>query len=422
MFANDPRPLRICLLSYRSNPHCGGQGIYVQNLSRALKALGHQVEVVSGPPEPILAKGIPLHRIQSLDLYNPDNLFRMPTLKELSDPINLMEWLSVSTMGFPEPFTFGLRVCKYLKDKLNQFDIVHDNQSLSYGIRTIHKYLPTITTIHHPITVDRDLAVKAASSVWKKIQQMRWYSFISMQKRVARIFSHIITVSRSAGKDISRAFNLPFQKFRIIPNGIRTDLFYPIPEIQREKNRIMVTSSADTPLKGLFYLLQAVAQISQNRRIRLVIVGKPPQNGAVQEMINRLGIGKYITFTGRIDNDVYVQHYARASLAVVPSVYEGFGLPAGEAMACGVPVVSTTGGALPEVVGNAGLLVPPADTEALANAIISILDHPDRARQMGHNGYERVRRQFTWEKAAELTIEAYRETIHDHRRFQQAEH
>ncbi|MBU0987945.1 MAG: glycosyltransferase family 4 protein [Proteobacteria bacterium] len=413
-------PLRICLLSYRSNPHCGGQGVYVQNLSRALKDLGHLVEVVSGPPEPMLAKDIPLYRLQSLDLYNPDNLFRMPTLRELADPINLLEWLGVSSMGFPEPFTFGLRAIKYLKDKLHRYDIVHDNQSLSYGLRAIGQYIPTIATIHHPITVDRDLAVKAAPSVWKKIQQMRWYSFIGMQKKVARTFSHIITVSKSAGKDISKDFMIPFSRFRIIPNGICTDLFHPIPEIKRETNRIIVTNSADTPLKGLNYLLHAVAGISQSRRIKLIVVGSPQKNGGVEKLINRLGIKECITFTGRIDSDEFVRQYARATLAVVPSVYEGFGLPAGEAMACGLPVVSTTGGALPEVVGDAGCLVPPADSAALARAITTILDNPDRAKRMGRAGYERVHRHFTWKRAAQLTVAAYQETIRDYRRFQQA--
>jgi glycosyltransferase involved in cell wall biosynthesis len=178
----------------------------------------------------------------------------MPSLRELSDPVNLLEWLGVSTMGFPEPFTFGLRAYRFLKKKISAYDIVHDNQSLSYGIRSINSRIPTIATIHHPITVDRDLAVKAATSFWTKIKQLRWYSFIGMQKRVARTLSRIITVSNASKQDIGRDFNIPLKRFRVIPNGIDTDLFYPIPEVKREKNRIIVTSSAETPLKGLRYL------------------------------------------------------------------------------------------------------------------------------------------------------------------------
>ena len=414
---NHPAPLRICLLSYRSNPHCGGQGVYVQHLSRALKNLGHQVDVISGPPDPILAEDIGLFRLPGLDLYNPDDLFRMPTLRELADPVNLIEWLDVSTMGFPEPFTFGIRAYKFLKDKLHQYDVVHDNQSLSYGIRSIGKYIPTIATIHHPITVDRDLAVKTAPTIWKKMQQMRWYSFVGMQKRISRSLTHIITVSKSARNDISKDFKIPFHKFRIVPNGIDTDLFYPIPGVKREKNRIIVTNSADTPLKGLDYLLQAVSKILKTRRTRLIVIGTPKKNGYIETLIRELGIGECVSFTGRIDHNEFVRQYARAAVAVVPSVYEGFGLPAGEAMACGLPVVCTTGGALPEVVGDAGILVPPADPEALAGSITRLLDNPEQAAKIGRAGRMRVHKHFTWKRAAEMTVEAYREAIRDYRRL-----
>ena len=410
-------PLKICLLSYRCDPHCGGQGVYLQNLSRALKALGHKVEVVVGPPQPNLDSGITVYQPPSLDLYNPDNLFRMPSLRELSQPINLIEWLGVSTMGFPEPYTFGLRTRRFLRNKHHRYDIVHDNQGLAYGLITIKNWLPTIATVHHPVTIDRKIAVRSASSIWKKMQQWRWYSFIGMQKRVARRLSHIITVSKTASRDISRDFNISPDRFRIIPNGISTDLFYPIPEISREKNRLIVTTSADMPLKGFYYLLLAIATVAQNRPVKLTVVGIPNKNGYSQRLIQQLGIGKLITFTGRIANEQFVREYARATAAVVPSVYEGFGLPVGEAMACAVPVISTTGGALPEVVGDAGLLVPPADHQALAKAILDILEQPQLAQRLGRAGYRRVLQHFTWEKAAEKTVAVYREAIGDHGRF-----
>ncbi|MBW2405981.1 MAG: glycosyltransferase family 4 protein [Deltaproteobacteria bacterium] len=414
---DNTEPLSICLLSYRSHPYCGGQGVYVNHLSRALKALGHQVDVISGPPAPKLDEKIDLFQLTGLDLYNPADPFRMPSLKELKDPVNFMEWLGVSTMGFPEPFTFGIRAHRFLKKRTYQYDIVHDNQSISYGIRSINRFIPTIATIHHPMTVDRDLAVKTASSFWAKIKLLRWYSFIGMQKRVARTLSHIITVSKSSMHDIGRDFNIPLKRFKVIPNGIDTDLFHPIPEIKREKNRIIVTSSSETPLKGLHYLLEALAEISKTRKIKLVVVGTLRKNGDIERLLTKLGINGCVTFTGHIENDVFVQHYAKAFLTIVPSVYEGFGFPAGEAMACGLPVISTTGGALPEVVGNAGILVPPANSKALVKAILSLMDNTEQAKQMGRVGFNRVRDLFTWKRAAEMTVEAYRETIHDYHRL-----
>jgi len=373
-------PLRICLLSYRSNPHSGGQGVYLKNLSRALKDLGHFVEVISGPPDPQLDSDIPVFRLPCLDLYNPKDPFRIPTLKELSNPINFIEWLGVSTMGFPEPFTFGIRAYLFLRNKFHTYDIIHDNQSLSYGI-------------------------------W------RWYSFIGMQKQVAGRLLRIITVSKSAKDDISKDFKISIDKFNIVPNGIDNKLFFPMQGVTREKNRIIVTNSADTPLKGLSYLLRAVAEITKRRKIRLIVIGSPKKKSGIVKLIKELKIGSLVTFTGRIDNQKFVREYAKAALAVVPSVYEGFGLPVGEAMACGVPVISTTGGALPEVVGNAGIVVPPADSDALAKAITELLDNPDMARSLATAGYKRVQENFTWKRAAEKTVEAYQEAISDYRRF-----
>lgn len=409
------RPLNICLLSYRSNPHCGGQGVYLKNLSRALADIGHHVEVVSGPPDPMLDGDIPVHRPACLDLYNPDNLFRVPTLKELSDPVNVMEWAGVSTMGFPEPFTFGIRAQRFLRTRMGRYDIVHDNQSLSYGIWSIAKQIPTVATIHHPITVDRDIAVRSVRPFWKKLKHLRWFSFIGMQKRVSRTLRRIITVSECAREDIANDFRISRDRFSVVPNGINTDLFYPMPDIPREPGRIIVTNSSDVPLKGLYYLLHAVARVAAKREIRLVVIGTPKKNGGITRLIRRLGIGDRITFTGRVSDTEFVRQYARAAMAVVASVYEGFGLPAGEAMACAVPVISTTGGALPEVVGDAGVLVPPKDSQALAGAITNMLDHPDKAAELGRLGYQRVQRHFTWRRAAEKTVEAYRKTIDDYR-------
>jgi glycosyltransferase involved in cell wall biosynthesis len=410
------RPLRICLLSYRSNPHCGGQGVYLKQLSRALADLGHHVEVLSGPPDPQLDGDIPVHRVPSLDLYDPADPFRLPRPAELASLPNVYEWLNVSTMGFPEPFLFGLRAYQFLQRNGHRYDVIHDNQSLSYGLWALSRRLPTLATIHHPITVDLDIAIRAERYFWRKLKQLRWYSFIHMQKQVARTLPYILTVSECARRDISRDFTIPLERFQIVPNGINTDLFYPLPDVQRDSHRIIVTNSADTPLKGLVYLLHAIADIRCRRPVRLVVIGQPKPNGTIERLVRKLNLADQVSFTGRISSAAFVREYARAGMAVVPSVYEGFGLPAGEAMACGVPVIATTGGALPEVVGDAGILVPPRDTPALAAAIENLLDDPAKAAALGQRGYQRVQAHFTWQRAAEKTVAAYREVIHDYRR------
>jgi len=403
--------LKIGLISYRSNPHCGGQGVYIRNLSHALSDLGHHIEVIAGPPYPLLNHNVTLTRLQTLDLYNLDNLFRTPDLDELKDPVNLLEWLDVSTMGYPEPLTFGMRVKRHLKKTKQQYDIVHDNQSLSYGILSLARRMPVTATIHHPITVDRRLAVKSTGSFVKKVKALRWYSFIHMQKIVAKRLSHIITVSNSSKKDIEKEFKIPGTKFRTIPIGIDTDHFFPMETVKKTPDRIIVTNSADTPLKGLDHLLFAIKATLKKRPVHLVVIGNPKKDGSIEALVKQLKLEQFVRFTGRIDSEQFVREYAKATLAVVPSLYEGFGLPVGEAMACRVPVICTTGGALPEVAGDAAKLVPPGDANALKDAIIELLDDPFQRETLAEKGYNRVINEFTWEKTAIKTVEVYREII-----------
>jgi len=413
---NPDRPLRICLITYRGNPTCGGQGVYVKRVSRVLAEAGHEVHVLSGPPYPELDPGIPLHRLPSLDLYNPEDLFRLPSLRELSAPVNLLEWLGVSTGGFPEPYTFGLRARRFFRACPVRFDVLHDNQSLASGLLKVRAMgFPLVATIHHPITYDLRAELAQARRWWKRLKIRRWYSFVGMQVRVARRLTHIVTVSESSKRDTAASFRIPLERFRVVQNGIDTELFRPHPEVRREANRLIVTNSADSPVKGVRYLLEAVASIARKREIALTVIGTPKKHGVIEALVRDLGLGGRIEFAGRVQDRDFPLHYARATLAVVSSIYEGFGLPAGEAMACGTPVITTTGGALPEVVGDAGVLVPPADPRALEKAILALLDDPARREALSRAGRRRILENFTWKHAAEKLVAVYREAMHDHR-------
>lgn len=407
--------MRICLLSYRSYPYSGGQGIYVRYLSRSLRDLGHKVDVVSGPPYPELEDGIKLIKLPSLDLYSlpQGKRFFIPPQKLNSIP-NLIEWLGVCAGFFTEPSTFGMRAYQFLRQRshFKDYDVVHDNQSLSYSILKIKALgIPVVATIHHPITIDRDLALQAAKSLWQTMGIKRWYAFADMQLKVARKLSHFITGSQNSYRQIIEIFKLPEHSVKVIYDGVDTSIFTQTPGTHRLGNRLLVVNSGDTPLKGLKYLLEAVKVIRGQREIELVIVGKPMKNGYTEGLIESLGIGDCVTYTGKIDTQELVRQYSLATIVVVPSVYEGFGLPAAEAMSCGAPVISTTAGALPEIVGEAGILVPPASTEALVKAIIALLDAPERRRQLGEAGQRRVRRMFNWHNTAKQTTEVYTEAI-----------
>ena len=407
--------LKICLLTYRGNPTSGGQGVYIKYLSRALRDLGHQVDVISGPPYPELVAHVGLHKLPGLDLYNPDHLFQPARYRDLVSPVNQLEILSMSLGGFPEPLTFGMRVHKYFRSTKPVYDIVHDNQCLAYGILSLPRIgYPTVATIHHPITVDRDAELNAAPSFIKRLKVRRWYTFLNMQMRVARRLRHIITVSECSKRDIGKDFRVSPDHFRVVPNGINTDFFYPLPGVQRPDNQLLVTNSADTPLKGLRYLLEAVASIRKERDVRLTVIGAPKKDGVIERLARDLNLNGALHFTGRIEYEDFARYYADATIAVIPSLYEGFGMPAGEAMACGTPVISTSGGALPEVVGDAGIIVPPGDKEALERAILDLLDHPEKRRALGQAGLNRVESAFTWRHAAQKTVDVYREAIDAH--------
>ncbi len=415
--SSDSKPLKICLLTYRGNPNCGGQGVYIKHLSKALSDLGHEVDVLSGPPYPHLDHRVRLHKLPSLDLYNPEHSFRPKKMSDLFvDPLNIYEYLTMCLGMFPEPFTFGVRAYRYLQKSEVNYDIVHDNQCLAYGIGKIaQKVMPTIATIHHPMTFDKQEYLRVAGTKLKKMRVNRWFTFIEMQKKVARQLSHIVTVSECSKNDIAREFSINLSKFRVVPNGVDNEFFYPVQNDSRPDNSIIVTNSSDTPLKGLRYLLEAVAQIRKKQSVKLTVIGEPKKDGSILKLVAELGIGDIVHFTGRIKNEEFAGYYSKATVAVVPSIYEGFGLPAAEAMACGVPLISTSGGALPEVVGNAGLIVPPADADALAREIVFLFKNPEQRKKMGEAGIERVNSIFNWSVAAKEMVNIYRETIDGYR-------
>lgn len=406
--------MRVCLLSYRSYRYSGGQGIYLRYLSRSLRDLGHEVDVVSGPPYPDLDDGIRLIKLPSLDLYSISSVQRLfIDPRKLNTFPSLAEWLGTISGYFSEPLAFGMRAYDLIRNsENNKYDIVHDNQTLAYGVLKIQELgYPVVETIHHPVTIDRDIAVKSATSLKDKLGLRRWFSFINMQIKVARKLPHIITVSQTASRHITDTFGISEDKLRVIYNGIDTDIFSPSPKVNRLENRLLVVISRDTAVKGLRYMLEALAILRQKHNLELIVVAKETDNITTQKLISNLGIRDYVKFIDEIDTDELVNQYRLASVVVIPSIYEGFGLPAAEAMACGVPVVSTTAGALPEVVGDAGILVPSADTKALAEAISALVVSPNKRKHLSEMGRKRIVQMFNWRNTAQRTVDVYAEAI-----------
>ncbi|MGH3249194.1 MAG: glycosyltransferase family 4 protein, partial [Trebonia sp.] len=400
---------RIALLSYRSKPHSGGQGVYVRHLSRELAALGHHVEVFSGQPYPELDDGPLLRPLPSLDLYRDDDPFRTPRPSEIRDWADALEVAMMWGGAFPEPLTFSIRAVRALRARPGDFDIVHDNQGLGYGMLGLRRLgVPLVTSIHHPISVDRRLDL-AGRSWLERLNKRRWYGFVRMQGRVARRAGPLITVSSSSRDDICRDFRVNTEKVHIIPLGVDTRLFCPRPQQPRVPGRIVTVTSADSPLKGLPTLLRAVAKLVTERDAHLVVVGTP--STATRRQVTQLALGDRVTFASGLPDAEYARVLASAEVAVIPSMYEGFSLPAVEHMASGTPLVASRAGALPEVTGDASLLVPPCDPEGLSAALGGLLDDETARARLASGGLARVRERFAWPAVATATESLYRKVI-----------
>jgi glycosyltransferase involved in cell wall biosynthesis len=404
--------LRIAFLIYRGNRHCGGQGIYTRHLTRELANLGHHVEVFSGPPYPEVDEPVVLHELGGIDFYGGRKPLRKTAFLDIRSDIDFLEYLMICTAAFPEPFAFSLRALRKLRKRVDDFDIVHDNQSLAWGLLGMERAgLPVVATLHHPVTVDRELDLAHAETIRRKISLRRFYGFLRMQKKVAPQLRRIVTVSESSKRDISTQMGVPFDNMSVVPVGVDHEVFKPLPHVAKVPGRLMTTASADVPMKGLRYLLEAVAKLRTERDVELTVIGKPRDESGAPRLIRELGIDDAVTFVSGVEQERIVELYAEAEVAVVPSLYEGFSLPAIEAMACGVPVVGTTGGAVPEVVGRdneTALIVPTSDAGALATAIARLLDDSALRDRIGHAGRQRVMDRFTWKACAVGTAEQYR--------------
>ncbi len=407
----EPGGMRIAFLIYRGNPRCGGQGVYTRHLSRELVNLGHSVEVFSGPPWPEVDEGVGFTPVRGMDLYRDPDPFRIPHPREFTSREDLEEFGIMLTAGFGEPLAYSKRIREILNARRDDFDIIHDNQCLGTGILGLAEDgWPILETLHHPITVDRTIALDHTTNAYRRFTTKRWFGFLGMQVRVAQQLPAILTVSHNSKVDINAQMGVPLENMTVVPVGVDPEVFKPYPDVEKVKGRIMVTSSSDVPMKGLVPLLEAVAKLRTERDIELMVIGNPRPGGRVATTLERLNLGDIVTTISGVSDEELARLYGEAEVAVVPSLYEGFSLPAIEAMSCGAPVVATTGGALPEVVGTdneTGLLVTPDDPEALVVAIRRLLDDPDLRARLGAAGRDRVINRFTWQVTAKGTAACY---------------
>ncbi len=410
--------MKIGLLSYRSNPFSGGQGIYVKHLSLALTKLGHQVDVISGPPYPDLHEDINLIEIPSLNLFElEDNLrlrsFRPSFLFNLAD---FREWLGVLSGSFPEPYAFGKRVNIYLDKTSTDYDLIHDNQSLCYELINIQKEIPLVTTIHHPITKDRRLALEAAATWKERLSINRWHSFLRMQKKVAPQLNRIVCPSNQSKADVIEELKVNEENVNVVLNGIDLDSFNRDERVEKKPYRIITTASADVPLKGLKFLIEAMTEIIEEiPEAHLMVLGRAKEKGDIAKQISRLNLEEKISFRSGLSQSEVVSLYASSHICVIPSLYEGFGFGAGEAMACGLPLISTQSGGLKEVIGQDAVIIEARSSKAIVKAVKDLFSNKEKQLALSRAGRKRMENEFNWMKAAEAYEEIYSKTIKEFR-------
>ena len=404
--------MKVGLLSYRSHPYSGGQGIYIKHLSKALKNLGHEVSVLSGPPYPELDSGVNLIKIPSLGLFESGERLKAFRLRFLWSPIDLYEWITVMTGGFPEPYTYGKRVLKRLKENNLKLDVLLDNQSLSSSLLEIQAHYPLAVTIHHPITKDYKLEVQNAINWKEKLSSTRWHNFLPMQKKVAPQLKNIICVSQPSKEDVISEFKVDEKKITVIPNGIDIGIFKPSSQKKSLSFRIVTTASADIPLKGLRHLILALPRvIRQFPLTSLTVIGKSPEKSNLKKLIDDLDLEDKITFRSGISEKEIVKTYHDSDIAVIPSLYEGFGFGAGEAMACGVPLISTDSGGLKQVIGDAALKIKPGSVNQIEEGILKLFTEEKIRQELAKKGRERMEEFFDWKVAASAYIELFKKII-----------
>jgi len=385
--------------------------------------MGHEVEVIAGEPLPEVSEGVILHKLPSSSIYHPGSSFGK-NLRKVRNLVDFCE-LCASRMGiFAEPWAFSFRAYAKIKELCKQrpFDIIHDNQGLGYGLLLMKRLnIPVIATIHHPLTIDEQADLEQTRGLRDRWKIKKFYCFIGMQAFVARRLDRVIAVSQSSASDTKRFFKVPASKLRVVYNGIDTEVYTPGQSITGDRSGLIMVGNTDDRKKGVLYLLQAL-QILRDTGIKLTIVDDAERHSSYIEdvgplpsyglkLVKKLNLDGIVRFTGRLSREELARYYRAAQIAVVPSLYEGFGIPAAEAMACGTPVIATTGGALPEIVGNAGILVPPGNAQALAAAIKQLLGDKETQQRMGEAGAKRVQEKFNWEQAAIKTLEVYQEVL-----------
>jgi len=402
--------------------YSGGQGVYLHYITRELVKLGHEVHVISGRPYPRLADGVMHHKLHTYTLWafldGRDEHAYDDAPQAFLHPWNFYEFASTRVSLGSLFFSFSVRAYQKLAEierEFGPFDLVHDNQTLGYGILAMKKLMgkPVVASLHHPLAIDKANNLREAKTLARRLSREIWFPG-RMQSIVANGIDMIFTGSRNSAQSVSASMDIPLEHIRQTPYGVDHEIMHPLPDAARVPGTILFVGDSEDRNKGAKFLIEACARLQHDTDFRLLFKDKNEKDmTVVPPLVWKHGLQRFVEYIPRLSTDELVRLYNSAQIVVSPSLYEGFGLPAAEAMACGAAVIATTAGAFPEFIddGRTGILVPPGDPDALADAIRSLLADPERCVRMGAAASEHIRTNFTWQRTAKITLDLYGEVL-----------
>ena len=405
------KKLKIGLLSYRSDPFSGGQGIYIKNVSEALQNRGHEVTIFSGNPLPIVSNKIKVVEINTPGYFETFNSFERFKIFQAQEKtrLDLWDFIETFTGTFTEPIFFGDRLLQNTEfaKTADSYDVFHDNQSISNYSDSINKKL--ITTLHHPIHVDRDIDLENESSFLRKLAIKRWYSFLNFQKKNLKKVKKIISPSKSSKKDICHYFQYPAEQISVIWNGI--DLadckFHQRTSFNSEFVTII---SSDVPMKNLRNILKALYLLKNDGLdAKLTIIGDLRDDN--KKLINDLDLNDLVSFRRKLPRDELIKILNASDIGIAASSYEGFGFPLVEMIATGLPVIVSDKASLPELAGEAGLKFNSDDVSDLKEKMKELIKNHTLREKLAKNSKVRRDAFFGWDEYAKKLEDLFEEII-----------
>ncbi len=381
--------MRVCLVTLDFAPfRSSGLTIYAENLARGLAERGHQVTVVA-------AVRPQRHWLEEAPMSDRVRVVRVP--------VGRLDWIGL-----------GWQAARYLRFCCADFDVVHfADVHFAYACRSpfvasaFQSFRQRLTS-HHG---------RPYHTGWRNYVFRRLYYSVArqaMEQPSLRRARHLLMSSQATQREFVKHYRVLPGRTTVVYPGVDLGRFQGLPERRDARRRlglpldmpILLYVGFSTPRKGVEYLAQALRAMA--RPVYLVMVGKW-EEGYQRRFLEALGdMQSQVRLAGYVSDADKLTHFAAADVFVLPTLLEGFGIPLVEAMAAGLPIVTTSAGAAGEVVGDAGLVVPPGDSQALASALERLLTDSALAERLRQVGPARARECFDLRNMAAKVEEVYR--------------